>query len=188
MPLREPGQPPTEWIEHDLRQIEVLDELGFAEAWIGEHNVTPWEPIASPEIFIAAALQRTSQIRLGTGVSCLPHHHPVQLANRIAMLDQMARGRFNWGIGVSGFHESEVCGIDWRSGEHRRLFREVLDGVLELWSDPKPGPRSYGRIPYEVIEPAAPLTGIHLKPYQLPHPPIAVACVTPTSESVVQAG
>jgi alkanesulfonate monooxygenase SsuD/methylene tetrahydromethanopterin reductase-like flavin-dependent oxidoreductase (luciferase family) len=188
MPLHEPGQPPSEWLEHDLEQIEALDRLGFEEAWIGEHNVTPWEPLTAPEIFIAAALQRTARIRLGTGVSCLPHHHPVQLAARIALLDHLARGRFNWGIGVSGFHESETFAIDLQAGEHRRLFREVLDGVLELWSDPDPGPRSHGQRPYAVVEPAPPLTGWHLRPYQLPHPPIAVAIVTPTSESVVLAG
>jgi alkanesulfonate monooxygenase SsuD/methylene tetrahydromethanopterin reductase-like flavin-dependent oxidoreductase (luciferase family) len=188
MPLHEPGLSPAVWLERDLRQIEILDRLAFAEAWIGEHNATPWEPLASSEIFIAAALQRTKQIRLGTGVSCLPHHHPVQLANRIALLDHMARGRFNWGIGTSGFHESEVFDIDWRENEHRRMFGEVLEGVLDLWADPKPGRRDYGRLHYSVVEPNAPLTGLHLKPYQLPHPPIAIACVTPTSQIVVLAG
>jgi alkanesulfonate monooxygenase SsuD/methylene tetrahydromethanopterin reductase-like flavin-dependent oxidoreductase (luciferase family) len=189
MPLHEPGSGlVADWLERDLWQMEVLDELGFAEAWIGEHNATPWEPLAAPEIFIAAALQRTSRMRLGTGVNCLPHHHPVQLANRIAILDHLARGRFNWGIGIAGFHESDTFAVNYQENEHRRLFREVLDGVLDLWDDPAPGPRSFGSRPYNVVEPAGELSGVHLRPYQLPHPPIAVACVTPTSDSARLAG
>jgi alkanesulfonate monooxygenase SsuD/methylene tetrahydromethanopterin reductase-like flavin-dependent oxidoreductase (luciferase family) len=189
MPLHEPGADlVADWLERDLWQIEVLDELGFAEAWIGEHNATPWEPLAAPDLFIAAALQRTSRIRLGTGVNCLPHHHPVQLANRVAILDHLARGRFNWGIGIAGFHESDTFGVNWQDNEHRRLFREVLDGVLDLWDDPAPGPRSFAERPYNVVEPAGELAGLHLRPFQLPHPPIAVACVTPTSDSARVAG
>ena len=188
MPLHGPERAPADWLEDDLRQIEVLDRLGYIEAWIGEHNVTPWEPMAAPELFIAAALQRTTNIRMGTGISQLPHHHPVQLANRIATLDQMARGRFNWGIGTSGFHESEVFNIDWRANEHRQMFRDVLDAVLELWDDPPAGPRRRGRLDYTVIDPVPPLSGFHLTPYQKPHPPIGVACVTPTSDSLVLAG
>lgn len=190
MPLHEPGAGlVADWLERDLRQMEVLDELGFVEAWIGEHNATPWEPLAAPEVFIAAALQRTSRIRLGTGVNCLPHHHPIQLANRIAILDHLARGRFNWGIGIAGFHESETFAVNWQENEHRRLFQEVLGGVLELWDHPTPGPRSFGTRPYAVVEPAGGgVAGFHLQPYQLPHPPIAVACVTPTSDSARIAG
>src|SRR5437879_13785247 len=79
-------------------------------------------------------------MKLGTGVSCLPNHDPLMLAQRIAQLDQMARGRFYWGIGSGGFPgDFEVFGIDPKSGEQRGVSRAILDLVLELWDDPKPG-------------------------------------------------
>jgi limonene 1,2-monooxygenase len=94
MPLHPPGSDPSQTLEMDLKQIERLDELGFDEAWIGEHFTAEWENIPAPDVFIAAALQRTKRIKLGTGVACLPNHNPFMLAHRIAQLDHMARGRF----------------------------------------------------------------------------------------------
>ena len=99
MPLHPPGSDFTENIHADLDQVVELDRLGFQEAWIGEHYTMAWEPIPSPDLFIAMALARTENIVLGTGVSCLPNHNPFQLAHRIAQLDHMAKGRFMWGIG-----------------------------------------------------------------------------------------
>ena len=82
-----------------MQLVELLDELGFEEAWIGEHHSAGYEIIASPEIFIAIASQRTKHIRLGTGVSSLPYHHPFMLADRINQLDHMTRGRVMFGAG-----------------------------------------------------------------------------------------
>jgi limonene 1,2-monooxygenase len=76
MPLHPPGSDPAATLQLDLEQIERLDELGFDEAWIGEHFTAEWENIPAPDLFIAAALQRTGQIKLGTGVACLPNHNP----------------------------------------------------------------------------------------------------------------
>jgi len=78
----------------DLDQIVTLDRLGYKEAWIGEHFTSVWENIPCPDLFIAQALPLTEQIVLGTGVSCLPNHSPLMLAQRIAQLDNMAPGRF----------------------------------------------------------------------------------------------
>ena len=66
MPLHPPGTDYTAGIEGDLEQVEVLDRLGYREAWIGEHFTSEWENIPAPDLFIAAALQRTSNILLGT--------------------------------------------------------------------------------------------------------------------------
>ncbi len=74
---------PTLAIQRDLELVEWLDQLGYDEAWIGEHHSAAYELIASPEVFIAAAAERTKHIRLGTGVSSLPYHHPLMLADRI---------------------------------------------------------------------------------------------------------
>ncbi|MGZ6038766.1 MAG: LLM class flavin-dependent oxidoreductase, partial [Phenylobacterium sp.] len=78
---------PTLAIQRDLELVEWMDQLGFDEAWIGEHHSAAYELIASPELFIAAAAERTKHIRLGTGVSSLPYHHPLMLADRINQLD-----------------------------------------------------------------------------------------------------
>src|SRR3954451_6520407 len=98
-PSPEPHRNPTLALERDLELIERLDELGYDEAWIGEHHSAGFEIIASPEVFIAAAAQRTKHIRLGTGVSSLPYHHPLMLADRMVLLDHLTRGRVMLGCG-----------------------------------------------------------------------------------------
>ena len=86
-------------LRRDFELIEWLDQLGYDEAWIGEHHSAGYEIIASPELFIAAAAERTRHIRLGTGVSSLPYHHPLMLADRINQLDHQTRGRTMFGVG-----------------------------------------------------------------------------------------
>ena len=78
------------------------DQLGSTEAWIGQHHTVAWEPIPSNDLFIANVLPRTKQIRLGSGVSILPQHHPVNVAVRLAYLDHLSRGRINCGFGQGG--------------------------------------------------------------------------------------
>ena len=73
-------------------------------------------------------------------MSCLPNHNPFHLAHRIAMLDQLAQGRFLWGIGSGGFPgDFEVVGIDPRTGVQRQISIDTVDAVLTLWDDPRPG-------------------------------------------------
>ena len=103
MPLHPPGSNPADTMDEDLAQLVTLERLGFEEAWIGEHFTAQWENIPCPDLFIARALGMTKKMKLATGVSCLPNHDPLMLAQRIAQLDQMARGRFYWGVGSGGF-------------------------------------------------------------------------------------
>src|SRR6201999_1897223 len=98
-PFHPVDEDPTLCIQRDLELVEHLDRLGYDEAWIGEHHSAAYELIASPEGFIAAAAERTQHIRLGTGVSSLPYHHPFMLADRINQLDHMTRGRVMFGVG-----------------------------------------------------------------------------------------
>ncbi|CAI8046309.1 2,5-diketocamphane 1,2-monooxygenase 2 [Geodia barretti] len=101
-----PSHPPERELytahQWDLDCLQLGDELGFSEAWIGEHFTSPWEPIPAPDLMIAQALMRTKNIKLCTGVHLLPYHHPAELACRVAYLDHMAQGRFMFGIGSSG--------------------------------------------------------------------------------------
>jgi alkanesulfonate monooxygenase SsuD/methylene tetrahydromethanopterin reductase-like flavin-dependent oxidoreductase (luciferase family) len=190
MPMHPPGSDVGQTLQIDLAQVEHLDRLDFHEAWIGEHFTAEWENIPAPDIFIGAALQRTRSIKLGTGVSCLPNHNPFHLAHRIAMLDQLAQGRFLWGIGSGGFPgDFEVVGIDPRSGVQRQVSVDTVDAVLAIWDDPRPGDYVQHGWTYHVpaYEPRI-QKHVHLKPFQQPHPPIAVAGVTEKSETLGLAG
>ncbi len=101
-----PSHPPERSIydahQWDLDCLVLADELGYSEAWIGEHFTSPWEPIPSPDIMIAQALMRTKRIKLAPGAHLLPFHHPAELAHRVAYLDHLAQGRFMFGVGASG--------------------------------------------------------------------------------------
>jgi alkanesulfonate monooxygenase SsuD/methylene tetrahydromethanopterin reductase-like flavin-dependent oxidoreductase (luciferase family) len=190
MPLHPPGSNPADTMDEDLAQLVTLERLGFEEAWIGEHFTAEWENIPCPDLFIAKALAMTKTITLATGVSCLPNHTPLMLALRIAQLDQMARGRFYWGVGSGGFPgDFELAGVDGKSGEQREITRTMLDLVLDLWRDPKPGlyesPRWRFRVPEHQDDIGLRL---HLRPYQQPHPPIGVAGVSAKSETLGLAG
>jgi alkanesulfonate monooxygenase SsuD/methylene tetrahydromethanopterin reductase-like flavin-dependent oxidoreductase (luciferase family) len=190
MPLHPLGSNYTKSLDEDLEQIIVLDELGFKEAWIGEHFTAEWENIPAPDLFIAKAIPLTKNIILGTGVSCLPNHDPFVLAHRIAVLDHLAKGRFNWGVGSGTFiGDFQAFGIDPKTGEQRDLTNDSLDFILNLWNNPKPGFYGNNRWKFRVPEPQNDVgLGVHVKPYQRPHPPIAVAGLTEKSGTLRIAG
>ena len=107
------GEHPTLQLRRDLDLAEHLDRLGYDEFWCGEHHSTGWEVIASPELFLAAAGERTHRIRLGTGVVSLPYHHPFNVAQRIVQLDHMTRGRVIFGTGPGALpSDAYTLGID----------------------------------------------------------------------------
>ncbi|MBM3958383.1 MAG: LLM class flavin-dependent oxidoreductase [SAR202 cluster bacterium] len=190
MPLHPPGTDYTRSLHGDLDQIVELDRLGYREAWIGEHFTSEWENIPAPDLFIAAALERTKNIVLATGVSCLPNHNPFVLAHRIAQLDHMARGRFHWGVGSGGFPgDLEVFGYGEGKKDNRIMTRQAVEAVLELWRSPKPGNHNTNYFDYTVPRPEKNIgLRVYLKPYQKPHPPIGVAGVTPKSSTLALAG
>ena len=190
MPLHPPGSNHTQTLDDDLEQIVTLDTLGYKEAWIGEHFTSAWENIPAPDLFIATALALTKNIVLGTGVSCMPNHNPLVIAQRIAQLDHQAHGRFQWGVGSGGFPgDFELFGFDVESGEHRSMTRDAIDLVLQLWDDPKPGLYEHKYWRFTIPEPIDEIgLQVHLRPYQTPHPPIAVAGVSAKSDTLVLAG
>ncbi|MGD9571578.1 MAG: LLM class flavin-dependent oxidoreductase [Thermoleophilia bacterium] len=165
-PFHEPGENPTLALERDLELIVRLDELGFDEAWVGEHHSTGWETIASPELFLAVAAERTRHIRLGTGVVSLPYHHPLMVADRIVLLDHLTRGRVNFGVGPGGhLTDARMLGID--PGDLRPRMAEALDVIVRLFTETEP---------LTVESEWFSLTDavLQLRPYQRPYPPIAV--------------
>jgi limonene 1,2-monooxygenase len=176
-PFHQLGDNPTLALERDLETIQWLDQLGFDEAWIGEHHSAGWETIASPEVFIAAAAERTRHIKLGTGVISLPYHHPLMVANRMVLLDHMTRGRVMMGVGPGALStDAHMLGIE--PIDQRRRMDESLGIIKRLLTETEP-------ITYESEWFTLNDARLHLRPYTLPHFPIAVAAAQSPSGMVL---
>jgi limonene 1,2-monooxygenase len=157
---------PTLALERDLELVQWLDKLGYHEAWIGEHHSAGYEIIASPELFIAAAAERTRNIRLGTGVVSLPYHHPLMVAGRMTQLDHMTRGRAMLGVGP-GLLPSDafMLGIDPR--RQRDMMDESLGVIMRLLAGET--------VTYECEWFKLKNARVQLAPYSKPHLEVAVA-------------
>jgi len=136
-PFHRVGENPTLALKRDMRLIEHLDFLGFDEVWIGEHHSYAREIIADPMIFIAAAAERTKRIRLGTGVTSLPYHHPFMVADRVLQLDHMTEGRAMLGCGPGVLtSDAYMMGIDPLT--QRQRMNESLDAIMQLLRSREP--------------------------------------------------
>ena len=130
-PFHAPGQNPTLALQRDLELVEHLDRLGYDEAWIGEHHSAGSEIIASPEIFIAAAAERTRHIKLGTGVTSIAYHNPLWVADRMVLLDHLTRGRTMLGCGPGSLPtDSSMIGLN--PTDTRELLEVNLDIIMRL--------------------------------------------------------
>ncbi len=168
-PFHRVGENPTLAIDRDLELIQWLDQLGYDEAWIGEHHSAGWEIISSPEIFMAVAADRTRHIKLGTGVVSLPYHHPFMVANRMVQLDHMSHGRIMFGVGPGALPgDAYMMGID--STTQRERMDESLGLILRLFTETEP--LTYKTGWFELNEAL-----LQLRPYQKPFMPLAVASV-----------
>ena len=123
------GEHPTLQLRRDVELVEHLDRLGYDEFWVGEHHSGGWETIGSPELFLAAAGEKTHHIRLGTGVVSLPYHHPFNVAMRITQLDHLTRGRAMLGVGPGALpSDARMLGID-PSTQRERM--DEATGVIQ---------------------------------------------------------
>jgi len=165
-PFHDPRENPTLALERDLDLIVLMDRLGLDEVWVGEHHSTGWEYIASPEIFLAVAAERTRHIRLGTGAVSLTYHHPLMVADRIVLLDHLTRGRVNFGVGPGG-HLSDAAMLGIPAAEIRDRMEQSLAAIMHLLTSTEPltasGP---GWEMHDAV--------LQLRPYQRPHPPLAI--------------
>jgi alkanesulfonate monooxygenase SsuD/methylene tetrahydromethanopterin reductase-like flavin-dependent oxidoreductase (luciferase family) len=186
-----PSHPPERSIRHgqrwDLQDLERLDALGFEEAWIGEHFTATWEPCPAPDLLIAQALLRTKRIRLGPLSHLLPFHHPLELAHRVAYLDHMAEGRYQLGVGIGVLPtDHALFALDASGGRNRRMTFESIEMMTQLWTD---GASNFQGEFWSMGETRSDLPlGHHLIPFQKPHPPVAIAGLTPGSENHKLAG
>ncbi len=192
MPLHPPRRSCADSYDRDIELIVQADQLGYTEAWIGEHITETWENVPAPELLMARALALTENIVMATGVTMLPLHHPVDTAHRIAMLDHMARGRIYWGIGFRSLPtDLQLYGIDYDTMDDvREQGREALEVILGLWAA-EDGHFGFEGKYYQVHAPEQSVElgrRLYFKPYQQPHPPIGVAASTPNTESIRMAG
>ncbi|UVO50889.1 LLM class flavin-dependent oxidoreductase [Sphingomonas sp. SUN019] len=171
-PFHPLDEDPTLCIQRDLELIDHLDRLGYEEAWVGEHHSGGFEIIASPEVFIAAAAERTKRIRLGTGVVSLPYHNPLTTANRILQLDHQTRGRVMFGV-EPGLLPSDAFQMGISPETTRDRMVEGVEVMLRLFAGERVTHRSDW---FNLVDATC-----QLKPYTWPHPEIAVASsITPS--------
>ncbi|MEC9058423.1 MAG: LLM class flavin-dependent oxidoreductase, partial [Actinomycetota bacterium] len=125
------GENPLLSMQRDLEIIAHCDELGFDEAWIGEHHSAAWETVSDPAVFLAAAGERTTRIRLGSGVVSLPYHHPFMVADRFVQLDYLTRGRAMLGVGPGALvSDAVMMGIE--PVTQRSRMEEALGVIIRL--------------------------------------------------------
>jgi limonene 1,2-monooxygenase len=157
---------PTEALQRDLELIEHLDRFGYEEAWVGEHHSAGFEIISSPELFIAAAAERTKRIKLGTGVVSLPYHNPLMVANRIIQLDHMTRGRVMFGVGP-GLLPSDAMMLGIEPITQRDRMMEGLTVILRLFKGETVTEKTDW---YNLVG-----ARTHLSPFTKPYPEVVVA-------------
>lgn len=136
-PFHSLQEDPTTAMWRDLDLIEWLDVLGIDEAWVGEHHSGGWSIVSSPEVFLAAAAERTRRIKLGTGVVSLPYHHPFTAAQRVVQLDHQSRGRAMFGVGA-GVSPADAHMMGISAGDQRRMMAESLDALVQLFTSEEP--------------------------------------------------
>ncbi len=178
-PFHRVGDNPTLAMRRDMELVEWIDQLGYDEAWIGEHHSAGWETIASPELMIAALAERTKTIRLGSGVTSLPYHHPYMVAQRFVQLDHMTKGRAMLGCGP-GALVSDAYMLAIPFDKQRSRMDESLDAITRLLRCEEPVTMKTEW--FEMRD-----ARLHLAPYTDPHFKIAVAS-TQTPAAMIAAG
>jgi len=189
MPLHPAERPLVDTLKENTDKIILADKLGYAETWIGEHFSCRTEPFASPLIFIASLLPQTKNIKFGTGVIALPNHHPAIVAGEVAMIDHMAQGRFLFGIGPGGLaSDMELFGNLDAEVRNERMA-ESIKTIKQIWSQEPPYEIPGKHWPISIKEMIIPelSVGYMTRPYQQPHPPIALSSMSPASGSVAYA-
>lgn len=188
MPIHPVGKDWRQSLKEDREAFLLADELGFTEAYVGEHYTDAAENITHCITFIAWIAAATKQIKLGTGTVNIPNSHPVAVAGQIAMLDHMLDGRLIFGISPGGLAtDAEAFGS--LNADRPAMFLEGINQVLKIWESEAPY-NIEGQF-WNITTETQMLTeigqGIMAKPLQRPHPPIVVTAVAPFSKGVTEA-
>ncbi len=189
MPLQPPEKSRTQCFDENVELIVRADQLGFTEAWVGQHHTLAWEPIPANDVFLSNLIARTQNIKLCTGVSIVPQHHPANIAVRLALLDHLSHGRIMCGFGQGGVPTDWEL-FDLPDAKTQGLMTvEGIDMVTKLWQAEAPFDFQGQYWHIKILNPNAELgIGQLLKPYQQPHPPIAMSIVRGGSMAARMAG
>ncbi len=150
-----------------LDQCELADQVGFDNLWFVEHHfLTGFSGSPSQDALFGALSRITRQIRIGYGVCILPYHHPVRVAERVALVDQLTDGRVEFGTGRSNAYEQIGLGVDPRNT--RSLWEESIAMLPQIWqSEEFSWEGEHWNVPSRRVLP---------KPFQKPHPRMYLAC------------
>lgn len=188
MPLHPVERDWRQTLEEDREAVLLAEELGFEEAFIGEHITDLAETITSCLIFIATLARDTERIRLGSGTVNLANRHPAVTAAEIAMVDTMLEGRFILGIGPGGLR-SDAEMMETLDADRNAIFLEAIEHMIALWTR-EPPYRLAGKRWNLTTERTAQLDigmGALLRPFQKPYPPIVVTAIVPHSNGIAAA-
>lgn len=187
MPLHPPGRNVTETLKEDREVVILADQLGFSEAFVGEHITDAAETVTSSLMFLGTLINDTKQIKLGTGTINMPNNHPAAVAAQVAMMDHLLEGRFIFGISPGGLmSDAEVFGnLDANRTE---MMVECINTVLKIWESEPPYDIQGKYWDVSVRRTMIPEIGqgYIMKPYQQPHPPIVGTAVAPFSQGVTE--
>ena len=191
MPVHPMGRNWAETLKEDREAIILADKLGFYDAFMGEHLTDACENITNSMMFLASLIPETKQIKLASGTSNLSHMHPVLIAVHAAMFDNMAEGRFVFGVSPGALTtDAEVLGT--LEEDRNKMFAEAIDVILAIWERDPPYDIDFPDNRYKVST-GRTMTldlgvGIMGKPYQKPRPEIVGTVVAPFSPGVVLMG
>lgn len=186
MPLHPATRALSDVVKENTQKIIYADQLGFAEAWVGEHLSATTEPITSPLIFMASLLAQTKNIKLCSGVICLPNRHPAIVAGEVALFDHMAEGRFVFGVGPGGLaSDMELFGNLDATIRNERMA-ESMKMIKQIWTQDPPYDIQGKHWQIKITDNIIPELGVGYmqKPYTKPHPPIALTSMSPGSSSI----
>jgi alkanesulfonate monooxygenase SsuD/methylene tetrahydromethanopterin reductase-like flavin-dependent oxidoreductase (luciferase family) len=164
-----PGHRHADIIHHELEQVEWTEELGFDAVWFTEHHFIDYGLSVDPSTLAAAAASRTRRIRIGLAAAILPFHHPLRLAEQMALVDIISNGRLDVGVG-RGNRPAEFAGYRVPQEEARERFDEIVEVVQRAWTEER---FSYAGRCYRFDD-----VRVIPKPLQRPHPPIYQVCVS----------
>lgn len=164
------GNSQVAWFEEAFDLVDMAEAWGVDCVWLGQIHFNPARSVLSASLVMASSIAaRTQRLRVGTAIQILPLNHPLRIAEEVATVDQISKGRFEFGIGRSGAPRAyDVLGVPYAESQAR--FREALEIIREAW---KGEPFSYKGEFYQV-----PTTTVTPRPYQLPHPPMRMAATT----------
>ncbi|MFZ9679083.1 MAG: LLM class flavin-dependent oxidoreductase [Quisquiliibacterium sp.] len=187
MPLHPLERVVTETLQEDRDAIILADQLGFHDAFVGEHLTDIAENVTSSMIFLATLIGDTKQIKLGTGTSNLSHSHPTLIASHAAMFDHLAKGRFILGISPGALaSDAEALGI--LNEDRNKMFAEAIDVILAIWERKPPYdidfPDNRFKVTTRTTQRPEIGRGELMKPYQSPRPEIVGTVVAPGSRGV----